>query len=624
MSVISALLLVGIVALLALVIGGGLGAALTPRILERRRRRATEQSGITVSQMLDHIVSGSPVGIVVVDTYRDVVYTNDRARELGLVRDRLLDDRAWLAAERTLATGEAGEVDLSPRKRANPGRSGLSVRGQVRLLTEEDRRFAVVYVDDQSEHARMEATRRDFVANVSHELKTPVGAMGVLAEALLASADDPDNVRRFAEKMVAESNRLANMVGELIDLSRLQGGERLPDLDAVDVDTVVSEALSRYKVAADNADIAITTDAPTGYRVMGDGSLLVTAIANLVSNAIAYSPNGSSVSVSRRRRGPNVEIAVTDRGIGIAREDQERVFERFFRVDKARSRATGGTGLGLAIVKHVAANHNGSIRLWSQPGTGSTFTLSIPAYPEHEDDVGRARGLARQMTSVLIVEDEESLADPLAFLLRKEGFEATVVADGPSALAEFERAGADIVLLDLMLPGMSGTDVCKQLRSRSSVPVIMVTARDSEIDKVVGLELGADDYVTKPYSARELIARIRAVLRRGNDNDDSGVGDGILEAGPVRMDVERHVVSVNGEAITLPLKEFDLLEYLMRNSGRVLTRGQLIDRVWGADYVGDTKTLDVHVKRLRSKIEADPANPVHLVTVRGLGYKLEG
>ncbi|GJF08502.1 sensory transduction protein regX3 [Mycolicibacterium cyprinidarum] len=228
------------------------------------------------------------------------------------------------------------------------------------------------------------------------------------------------------------------------------------------------------------------------------------------------------------------------------------------------------------------------------------------------------------MTSVLIVEDEASLADPLAYLLRKEGFEATVVADGPSALAEFERAGADIVLLDLMLPGMSGTDVCKQLRLRSSVPVIMVTARDSEIDKVVGLELGADDYVTKPYSARELIARIRAVLRRGADADDTGIGDGVLETGSVRMDVERHVVSVGGISITLPLKEFDLLEYLMRNSGRVLTRGQLIDRVWGADYVGDTKTLDVHVKRLRSKIEKDPANPVLLVTVRGLGYKLEG
>jgi two-component system sensor histidine kinase SenX3 len=385
-SVVTALLLAAIVGLLALVIGVAVGAVLAPRFIEQRRRQVVGQAGITVSQMLDHIVSHSPVGIVVVDTYRDVVYTNARARELGLVRERLLDDRAWLAAQRTLTTGEDVDVDLSPRKRTNPGRSGLSVRGHVRLLIENDRRFAVVYVDDQSEHARMEATRRDFVANVSHELKTPVGAMGVLAEALLASADDPETVRRFAEKMVAESTRLANMVGELIDLSRLQGGEPLPDLQAVDVDIVVNEALSRHKVAADNADIAVTTDAPTGYRVLGDQPLLVTAIANLVSNAIAYSPNGSPVSISRRRRGDNIEIAVTDRGIGIARADQERVFERFFRVDKARSRATGGTGLGLAIVKHVAANHNGSIRLWSQPGTGSTFTLSIPAYPDHEDE----------------------------------------------------------------------------------------------------------------------------------------------------------------------------------------------------------------------------------------------
>jgi two-component system sensor histidine kinase SenX3 len=385
-SVVSALLLTAGVALLTLVIGVGLGVGLIPRFAERRQRRAVEQSGITVSEMLAHIVSLSPVGIVVVDTYRDVVYTNDRARELGLVRDRLLDDRAWLAAQRTLSTGDDVEVDLSPRRRALPGRSGLSVRGHVRLLTEEDRRFAVVYVDDQSEHARMEATRRDFVANVSHELKTPVGAMGVLAEALLASADDPDNVRRFSGKMVVESKRLADMVGELIELSRLQGAEPLPDLEAVDVDTVVAEALSRYKVAADNADIAITTDAPTGYLVLGDQQLLVTALANLVSNAIAYSPNGSGVSISRRRRGDNIEIAVTDRGIGIAAADQERVFERFFRVDKARSRATGGTGLGLAIVKHVAANHNGSIRLWSQPGTGSTFTLSIPAYPDRASD----------------------------------------------------------------------------------------------------------------------------------------------------------------------------------------------------------------------------------------------
>jgi two-component system, OmpR family, sensor histidine kinase SenX3 len=385
-SVVTALVVCAVVALLALAVGLTAGLAVAPRVQRRRQRRSAEQSGMTVSQMLAHIVSMSPVAVVVVDAYRDVLYTNDRARELGLVRDQLLDDRAWVAAQRALTTADDVEVDLSPRKRL-PGRSGLSVRGHVRILSDSDRRFAVIYADDQSEHARMEATRRDFVANVSHELKTPVGAMGVLAEAVLASADDTDTVRHFAEKMLTESHRLADMVGELIELSRLQGGERLPDLESVDIDTVVSEALSRHKVAADNADIAITTDAPTGYHVLGDQTLLVTALANLVSNAIAYSPNGSDVSISRRKRGENIEIAVTDRGIGIAPEDQERVFERFFRVDKARSRATGGTGLGLAIVKHVAANHNGSIRLWSQPGTGSTFTLSIPAYLDSDDDL---------------------------------------------------------------------------------------------------------------------------------------------------------------------------------------------------------------------------------------------
>ncbi|MGY1811682.1 winged helix-turn-helix domain-containing protein [Blastococcus sp. SYSU D00820] len=225
------------------------------------------------------------------------------------------------------------------------------------------------------------------------------------------------------------------------------------------------------------------------------------------------------------------------------------------------------------------------------------------------------------MTRVLVVEDEESFSDALSYMLRREGFDAVVAGTGPDALAEFDRGGADIVLLDLMLPGLSGTEVCRTLRSRSAVPIIMLTAKDAEIDKVVGLELGADDYVTKPYSARELVARIRAVLRRRGEPE--AVAEAALEAGPVRMDVERHVVSVDGEPVALPLKEFDLLELLLRNAGRVLTRGQLIDRVWGSDYVGDTKTLDVHVKRLRAKIEPDPANPKYLVTVRGLGYKFE-
>lgn len=225
------------------------------------------------------------------------------------------------------------------------------------------------------------------------------------------------------------------------------------------------------------------------------------------------------------------------------------------------------------------------------------------------------------MTRVLVVEDETSYSEALAYVLRKEGFDVAVAETGPDAVAEFERAGADIVLLDLMLPGLPGTEVCRQIRQSSAVPIIMVSAKDTEVDKVVGLELGADDYVTKPYSPRELVARIRAVLRRGvlEDDDDSA----ILQAGRVRMDVDRHLVSVEGQEVRLPLKEFELLEYFLRNPGRVLTRGQLIDRVWGADYVGDTKTLDVHVKRLRAKIELDPANPTVLTTVRGLGYKLE-
>ena len=226
------------------------------------------------------------------------------------------------------------------------------------------------------------------------------------------------------------------------------------------------------------------------------------------------------------------------------------------------------------------------------------------------------------MSRILVVEDEQSFSDALSFMLRKEGFDVAVADDGQVAVETFERDGADLVLLDIMLPGMSGTEVCRRIRMTSQVPIIMVTAKDSEIDKVVGLELGADDYVTKPFSSRELVARIRAVMRRRTAEPGSK-SDATLTAGNIEMDVERHVVTVDGETVKLPLKEFELLEVLMRNAGRVLTRGQLIDRVWGSDYVGDTKTLDVHVKRLRSKIEPEPAEPTVLVTVRGLGYKLE-
>lgn len=370
MTVAQAVLLAGAAVL------GAVSAIVLMRLLRRRAADRTD-ADLTMAQVLDRVVFGADTGIAVVDRFHDVILFNPRAEELGLVRNRLVEDSAWAAATRVLETGEPAELDLAAK--TPRGRERVAVRCVARRLLDDDARFVALYAYDDSEQVRMEATRRDFVANVSHELKTPVGAMALLAEALLESADDPESVRHFGTRLQSEANRLGNMVTELIALSRLQGAEKLPNLEVVEVDDVVEEALRRTRLTAENAQITVTTDAAGGYEVLGDQTLLVTALANLIENAIAYSSPGSPVSVSRSLRAGKVAIAVTDRGIGIEKEDQERVFERFFRVDKARSRATGGTGLGLAIVKHVAANHNGEIRLWSQPGTGSTFTLLIPA-----------------------------------------------------------------------------------------------------------------------------------------------------------------------------------------------------------------------------------------------------
>ncbi|WP_405486406.1 sensor histidine kinase [Nocardia sp. NBC_00511] len=387
MSVPQAVLL----AVLAAVVGLAVGGLLIPYVNARQeQRRAATDSGLTMSQVLDLIVLASESGIAVVDQYRDVVLVNPRAEELGVVHDRLLDERAWAAVEQVLSGGTDIEFELTA-KIPMPGRARLAVRGVARPLSQENTNFVVLFADDDSEQARMEATRRDFVANVSHELKTPVGAMSLLAEALLESADDPDSVRHFGERLHGEARRMGKMVTELIALSRLQGAEKLPELEAVPVDTVVTQAIERSRNVAEAAGITVSTDAGSDLEVLGDQTLLVTALSNLVENAIAYSPRGSHVSVSRALRGGYVNIAVTDRGIGIAKEDQERVFERFFRADKARSRATGGTGLGLAIVKHVAANHNGEITLWSKLGTGSTFTLRIPSHPAVLDGAGEKK-----------------------------------------------------------------------------------------------------------------------------------------------------------------------------------------------------------------------------------------
>jgi two-component system sensor histidine kinase SenX3 len=337
-----------------------------------------QPAGPTVAELLRRLVHSTNNGVVVLNKFGDVVMHNPRADELGFLRDNRADPRARKAAEQALDKGEPVAVDLSPlNETALRGRGPAAVLGEARPLGDG---FAVVDAGDESDAVRLEATRRDFVANVSHELKTPVGALALLAEAVLDAADDSDEVRRFSHKILHESTRLGTLVSELIALSRLQGAERLPELMTVDVDEVVEEALGRCRISAESAGIAITVDEPSGLLLDGDRTLLVTALSNLIDNAVSYSPPASPVSISRRLADDYVEIAVTDRGIGIEPQHQQRVFERFFRVDPARSRATGGTGLGLAIVKHVAANHGGEVKLWSRLGTGSTFTIRVPKH----------------------------------------------------------------------------------------------------------------------------------------------------------------------------------------------------------------------------------------------------
>lgn len=368
-------------AALAFAVGLVVGRRWAPHPVAAPVESAPPAPGPAIGDLLERVFGSTDEGLVVVDRSGQVVLSNARARELGVVKDSKPDARAAAACAQVRQRGVPMAVDLSP---LDPrGRRPAAVLAHVRPIGDG---HTMVEAADTSDAVRLEATRRDFVANVSHELKTPVGAVGLLAEAILDAADDPEEVRRFGTKIVREANRLGNLVTELIALSRLTGAEGLPELSIVDVDEVVSETLARTRLSAEAARIEIIVDRAIGLEVEGDQTLLVTALCNLVENAIAYSPPEASVSVSRRQFGDTVEIAVTDRGIGIAPEHQQRVFERFFRVDPARSRATGGTGLGLAIVKHVLANHGGEVRLWSRPGTGSTFTMRLPLLDSDDSD----------------------------------------------------------------------------------------------------------------------------------------------------------------------------------------------------------------------------------------------
>lgn len=597
---------------------------------------------------MDTVLSVLSSSAVVLDESDSVVKASSAAYALGLVRGGRLAVEAMLTMARdTRRDGEIRQVELDLPRRGTGRGEALAVSARVAPLGS---RLVLLLVEDLTEARRIEAVRRDFVANVSHELKTPVGALSLLSEAVMDASDDPEAVERFAGRMQIEATRLTNLVQEIIDLSRVQNDDPLEDAEPVRVDELVAEAIDRCRQQAGSKQITMASGGTAELRIWGNRGQLAAALGNLVENAVNYSPARTRVGIAaeaavRTRRGPDRDSRDRPghRHLGegpraglrtlLPRRPGPLTGHRWHRPRprhrQARGRLArrGGHGLelgGPGLHLHPAAARSG-LRTGTRPQPGRTTHRQRRRGPLRTRSPRHPRTIScpggPSVTRVLVVEDEESFSDALSYMLRKEGFEVAIAATGPDGLDEFERNGADLVLLDLMLPGLPGTEVCRQLRSRSNVPVIMVTAKDSEIDKVVGLEIGADDYVTKPFSSRELVARIRAVLRRRGEPEE--VTPAALEAGPVRMDVDRHVVTVSGGKVDLPLKEFDLLEMLLRNAGRVLTRMQLIDRVWGADYVGDTKTLDVHVKRLRAKIEPDPGAPRFLVTVRGLGYKFE-
>ncbi|SDO42444.1 two-component system, OmpR family, sensor histidine kinase SenX3 [Nakamurella panacisegetis] len=366
---------------LAAALGGGLIGLLITLAALRRQPGSTSTALPDEAVLAEVAFAASTTGYAVLDSEGHVLVANARASELGVVRAGLVDHRIADAVGRARVAREPIDVELGHVEPiadlVGNRRPPSSVQAVVRATAEG---YVVVSAADETEALRLEAVRRDFVANVSHELKTPVAAIGLLAEAVLDGYDEPEHVEKYGQKLLRESVRLGALVNELITLSRLQGADPLPELAVLEIDAVVDEAHSRSAVVAENAGMTILLDAPSGLLVKGDRQMLVTALVNLLANAVHYSPAGSTVSISRAVRGGFVEVAVTDRGIGIAPENQSRVFERFFRIDPARSRATGGTGLGLAIVKHVAANHGGAAVLWSKPGTGSTFTLRLPHY----------------------------------------------------------------------------------------------------------------------------------------------------------------------------------------------------------------------------------------------------
>ena len=521
-----------------------------------------------------------------------------------------------------------------------PPRQTLTVR--TRLIDDGRRPLGVIaIIDDVSERRRLEEIRRDFVANVSHELKTPIGALGLLAETLTVEPD-PEVAQRLASRIHAEAFRVSRIIDDLLDLSRIES-EEAPPREPIYINLVMAEAVERVRAAAEQRRITIELDEPDPpVHVLGDRRQLVSAIHSLLENAVTFSYEDGAVQVAGSQDDGEVRLSVADTGVGIPARDLERIFERFYRVDHGRSREPGGTGLGLSIVRHVASNHQGRVEVDSREGEGSTFTLVLPNPPEY---VGMRPNRLRaadteSQTKVLLAEDDESFVDALVVGLAREGFDVTVARDGTEALRLFDvgrarsgaaRPHAAPAVGHRRLPVDPGPLVGadhhghrqghrdrhrgrprgrgRRLR-RQALPAARAGGPDAG---------GAAAHARRP--ARPTVAATRAT---GHDRTAAqSTASAVLEAGGIRIDPDRHLVFVRGEDVHLRRKEFELLSLLMENAGRLLTRDVLIDRVWGSDYFGDTKTLDVHIKRLRSHVEEDPSSPKLITTIRGVGYRFD-